>query len=467
MTGQYGLLAPVWADTEAAAATSDEAVVYAMLHVEAAWGETLAAAGLVSAESAQAIRRICELQADPATALIDPPGLAGAGVAGGNPVIPLLGRIRTVLAEQGVSDAALHRGATSQDVLDTALNLMVRTAAAGITGRAVRIADALAAHAQTHRDTLCAARSLTRHALPTTFGLRAATWLDGLRESITALHRAVDALPLQWGGAVGTQAALTDRFGAEVAADLTEQLAARLKMPVARPWHTQRQPVLDVASALAGVVAALGKIAGDVLFAQRPEVRELAEPTAEGRGGSSAMPQKQNPVLSVLIRSAADAAPGHLATLYGAAAAAQDERPDGAWHAEWPALAELLRLAGGAAARADDLATGLRIFPDRMRAILGESGEALLSERLMQHLPQALPGGAPALRDAVRTAVADGVSLREMLAQQLRDAEPTPQRDVALTHLDDLLDPARYLGRAAEFVDAAVADYQEARSTWT
>lgn len=467
MTGQYGLLSPIWADTEAATATSDEAVVYALLHVEAAWAETLAAADLAPTASARAIRRLCDEQADPDTALIGPGVLAAGGVGGGNPVIPVLAEIRRALAARGESDAALHRGATSQDVLDTALNLIVRTVVAGITAQAVRIGDALAAHTQTHRNTLCVARSLTRHALPTTFGLRAAGWLDGVREAVSALHRAVDGLPLQWGGAVGTQAALADRHGPEAAAQLTDRLAGRLKMSSARPWHTQRQPMLEVASALAGVCAALGKVAGDVLFAQRPEVGELAEPSSAGRGGSSAMPQKQNPVLSVLIRSAAQAAPGHLATLYGAAAAAQEERPDGAWHAEWPALAELLRLAGGAAARADELLTGLQVFPGRMRATLDGAGEALLSERLMQHLPEVLPGGRETLQAAVRTSVSEGLSLRTLLEEELNQAPQSSARATALASLDDLLDPAQYLGRAGEFVDAAVSDFQEIRSMWT
>ncbi|WP_261623820.1 lyase family protein [Nesterenkonia marinintestina] len=467
MTGQYGLLAPVWADTEAAAATSDEAVVYALLHVEAAWAETLAAADLAPEASARAVRRLCEDQAVPHAAPIDPRVLAAGGVAGGNPVIPLLGEIRRALADRGGSDAALHRGATSQDVLDTAMNLIVRTVAAGIIARAIRICDALAAHAQTHRGTVCVARSLTRHALPTTFGLRAAGWLDGVREAVSALHRAVESLPLQWGGAVGTQAALTDRYGSGGASELTDQLADRLKMPSARPWHTQRRPMLDVGSALTGVVAALGKIAGDVLILQRPEIAELAEPADASRGGSSAMPQKQNPVLSVLLRSAADAAPGHLATLFGAAAAAQDERPDGAWHAEWPAVSELLRLAGGSAVRADELITGLRVFPDRMRETVDDAGEALLSERLMQHLSSVLPGGAQAVQEAVRTSLADGASLRGLIEAQLRSADPNPDREAALDALDDLFDPAQYLGRADEFVDSAVADYQQIRSAWT
>lgn len=466
MTGQYGLLSPVWAGTEAAEATSDQQVLGALLRVESAWAETLADAGLAPSASAQAIRSIAEQQKDSEQPPFDPGALAAAGVAGGNPVIPLVKEIRRLLAQENVSDAALHRGATSQDVLDTALNLVIRQAVRGISQNVLRLCDALASHALTHRTTLCVARSLTQHALPTTFGLRAAGWLDGIRHTAVSLHNAVEALPLQWGGAVGTQAALTEWHGPERAAELTDHLAQRLGMPSARPWHTQRQPLLAVASALAGMLSALGKIAGDVLLQQRPEFGELREPTIEGRGGSSAMPQKQNPVLSVLVRSAADSAPGLLATLYTSAATAQDERPDGAWHAEWPALCELLRMAGGATQRSAELLEGLQVFPHRMRGNLQIAGDTLFSERLMVRIAPLLTGGRSAVQDAIERSAIDQVSLRALIAHLLRAQEPSPQRDEALDRLDDIFDPAEYLGRAENFIDHAVDDYEQMRSTW-
>lgn len=487
MTAQYGLLTPVWADTDVATATSDEALLYAMLHVEAAWAETLAEAGAVPQHSAAAIRSLCERQADPRTAAVDPAYVAAQGAGGGNPVIPMLSEVRRALAAEGASDAGLHVGATSQDILDSALNLVVRTAAATIAERIRRSCDAAAAHAQEHRDTLCVARSLTQPALPTTFGLRAAGWLDGMREAAEALQEAVRTLPLQWGGAVGTQAALADRLGPAAARDLTDALGRKLRLPVARPWHTQRQPLLDVAAGLGAVTSALGTVAADVLIGQRPEIGELREPSAPGRGGSSAMPQKQNPVLSVLIRSASQAAPAQLATLYQAAANAVDERPDGAWHAEWPALAELLRLAGGAAARADELLTGLHVDPERMRANLEAAGSGVVSERLLAHVSPVYPGGKPALQEAIKTAVTTGRPLREILERGLTaqapdhpgpEGSPDPTgpphtddgsaaREAALASLPDLLDPSAYLGRAGEFVDEAVDSYREIRSTWT
>ena len=238
------------------------------------------------------------------------------------------------------------------------------------------------------------ARSLAQHSLPSTFGLRAANWLDGLGQAADRLAAAVADLPVQWGGAAGTLASLSghvDRahragtLGPEVTAfTLVEDLAAELGLAApAGPWDTNRMAVTGVAAALADVVAACGKIANDVLTSARIENGELGEPLAAGRGGSSAMPHKQNPVLSVLIRSAALSAPGLAARVYTAAGAADDERPDGAWHAEWPALRRLLRVAGGTAALTRELVSGLRVHEDRMRRNLELTGPLLVSEPIM------------------------------------------------------------------------------------
>lgn len=464
MTGQYGLLSPVWSGTDAAKATSDEHVLVALLQVESAWAETLAEAQLVPDAAARAIRSLAQQQLHSTDPPFNARALAIAGRAGGNPVIPLVQEIRTFLHQENLDDSALHQGATSQDVLDTALNLVTRQVSQDISRNVVRICDALASHALTHRETFCVARSLTQHALPTTFGLRATGWLDGVRHAALSLHHAVDALPLQWGGAVGTQAALAQWHGQERAAELTGHLADRLGMPATRPWHTQRQPLLSVASALAGLLAALGKIAGDVLLQQRPEFGELREGIAAGRGGSSAMPHKQNPVLSVLVRSAANSAPGLLSTLYASASSAQDERPAGAWHAEWAAFSELLRLAGGAAECAAEMLESLEVFPARMRELLDGAGDALFSERLMICVAPLLSGGKPAIQAAVQRAAHDQIPLRALIAEELRAQESSPDRDDMLEHLDRLFDPADYLGRTQDFIDHAVEEYQQMRT---
>ena len=287
---------------------------------------------------------------------------------GANPVIPLLADLRSQVAALDTAGigagTAVHTSLTSQDVLDSALMLLCRGAVRGLLAELTATTAALAALAEQHTDTLCVGRSLTQHSLPFSFGLKAAQWFHGL----AAAARRLEALefPVQTGGAAGTLAAgtvLTSGSGLSPL-DLSDRLAAELGLAaVPAPWHTNRLAVTSLGDALAAVTDAAGKIAADVLFLSRPEVAELAEPRAAGRGGSSAMPQKQNPVLSVLVRSAALQAPGHAAQLHLAAANFNDERPDGAWHSEWPALRQLLRLGLGAAVQLRELAEGLQVFP--------------------------------------------------------------------------------------------------------
>ncbi len=448
------LLSPVWAGTEVSSITGDRALLRNLLQVEACWGEVLAEAGHAGQQDAQALRGLAD---DPeGVEGLAPAELARAAVGGANPVIPMLASLRTALKERGAGESALHRGATSQDILDSALVLMVRRAGEQMLQHGYAAGESLAELAREHRNTLCAARSLTKHALPTVFGLRAATWLDGLTQASAGLEEALRLLPLQWGGAVGTQAALVDMAGPSEARELTGQLAHRLGLPVSRPWHVQRQRLLQVASAAAGLAAALGKAAGDVLMLQRPEVGELREPSAVGRGGSSAMPHKQNPVLSTLIRSAAIAAPGQLSSLYSAAGAAHDERPDGAWHAEWAPLRELLRLTGGAVSRAQELFSGLEVDTERMWTNLRTGGDLVVSERLMAALGPEMPGGRETLRQLVVHSIQDEQNLRDLVKQAFaREGVSAPP------DLEELFDPAEYLGRAGEFIDSSLQEFEE------
>ncbi|GAB3844004.1 3-carboxy-cis,cis-muconate cycloisomerase [Nesterenkonia populi] len=437
--------------------TSETQLIQALLDVEAAWGHVLAEHRLASQASAEALAGIA--RSPEQVSSLNPQRLAAAAAGGGNPVIPLVAALRTELASRGADDSALHQGATSQDIMDTAMMLMVRRSAERALPDLDQAASALAETADAHRSTLCTAHSLAQHALPTVFGMKAAVWLDGITSASSSLRAAQAGLSLQWGGAVGTQAALTEIAGAGRAAQMTLRLGETLGLAVpALPWQVQRQSVLEIGSALAGVAAALGKAAGDVLTLQRPEVGELREPAAPGKGGSSAMPQKQNPSLSVLIRSAALSAPGHLSTLYQAAAAANDERPDGAWHAEWPAVRELLRLAGGAAARAAALFQGLEADAGRMTANLTAAGASLLSERLMLSLARQLPGGREQMQNLLRASLSEGVDLRAALLEELQES-PSADADVQqlVESVDLALDPSGYLGRADDFIDAALA----------
>ena len=463
LTADVGLLNPAWAAGAVAGTTSDRTFLRHMLDVEAAWVAVLARHGLASSAEAEQARSAC----DPAG--YDLAGIARAAQGGGNPLIPALKALRAHLPS---GSAAVHLGATSQDIVDTALMLMVHRVGQDLMADLRGVVAALSRLAVAHRATPMVARSLTQHSLPSTFGLRAANWLDGVGQATRRLERALEDLPVQWGGAAGTLASLAGHVErARRAGDLTQDvtpftlvadLAAELGLTApAGPWDTNRMAVTGVAAALADVAAACGKIANDVLISARIEIGELGEPAAPGRGGSSAMPHKQNPVLSVLVHSAALSAPGLLAQVYTAAGAANDERPDGAWHAEWPALRQLLRVAGGAAELTRELAEGLRVHEDRMRENLERTGPVLVSERLMAELAPAVDeaAGEPgAGKTAIQAAVDDALTGRGDFRALLRAAVPGHVTDA---RLDELTDPAGYTGEAGTLVDRIVAAHAD------
>ncbi|GAB95260.1 3-carboxy-cis,cis-muconate cycloisomerase [Kineosphaera limosa] len=385
--GDLGLLAPAWAGSAAARLCDDTAVLQAMLDVERAWVDVCRRGGLGASYGPS---EDVSPEGVWAAASYDLAGIAERTPHGGNPLIPLLADLRVALADSP-QVGIVHLGATSQDVLDSALMLTAGRVLDDALPRLDAACDALAELARTNRETLCVARSLGQHALPYTFGLRAARWLDGLSQATAALSAMRAQLPLQWVGAAGTGAALTaylDRAGLTTsaghpggqAARLRAELADRLGLRDSAGWHTTRTPITGLAGALTGVLAAAGTIATDVVTGSRNEIGELAEPTGPGRGGSSAMPHKRNPVLSVTIRSAALTGPGLLATITTAAGLAADERPDGAWHAEWSALRELLRLTGGVAAILAELTAGLHVDAAAMRRNLAASTPAVLAE---------------------------------------------------------------------------------------
>lgn len=457
--GDFGVVAPGWAGTSASPALSDHAFVQAMLDVESTWALVLARRGLITATQAEVIAAACRIEH------VDVAELARQVPAGGNALIPLLGAVRRQAARHDPAAASLlHLGLTSQDVLDTAFSLLLSRAGATLVTDLSAASARLAALADEHAADLCVARSLTQHALPMTFGLRCAQWLSAVGSANARIGRALAALPVQFGGAAGTRAALVDWLDARgedspTASDLASDLAAELGLTSPDlPWHTDRLPITQIASALADVVAAAGKIAADVLVLARPEVGEVSEAVAGGAGGSSAMPQKRNPVRAVLIRSAALSAPGHLAQLYTAAGSAADERPDGAWHAEWSALRELARLALGASAHLKSLSGALRVHREAMLRNLALTGDALLSERLAVRLAPLLPGGAGELREIVRESLDSSSPLAELLRGRL-GPELISDADLA-----SLLDPSHYLGETAEFIERAVAAHHQETS---
>ncbi|MFL6121714.1 adenylosuccinate lyase family protein [Actinophytocola sp.] len=447
-----GLLSLVWPGTGMDTLLTDEAWVEAMLSVEVALARTQARLGVIPADAAD---RIAEAAA---SARIDVADLAVRARGSANPVVELVGEFTAAVAELDEKAAScVHRGSTSQDILDSATMLLAARALRRTDTDLCRVANALARLADEHRHTPMAGRTLTQQAVPTTFGLKAAGWLTLVLDALERVRRV--ALPVQVGGAAGTLAAyLEDAHAAGVpveghAAALTEGVAAELGLPApVAPWHTQRTPVAELGWVCSVVTGALGKLGVDVLGAGRTEVGEVAEPAGERSGLSSAMPQKRNPVLATLLVSAARQAPSYAAML-GQSMLAEDERSPGGWQSEWQPLREALRLAGGAAHTAAELAEGLRVFPDRMAANLAIGGGTIVSERLNVALAPVLgKAAAKSLlgRIAARAAAGEGT-----FADLLRE---TPELEDAFGDtLEDLLDPVHYLGAAGELVDRVLA----------
>ncbi|MFC6061991.1 3-carboxy-cis,cis-muconate cycloisomerase [Streptomyces ochraceiscleroticus] len=434
-----GLLAPVRAGSAAEAATGDAAFLQGMLDAEAALTRAQATLGEAPAAAAEAVTAAARADR------FDVRDLALRARSGGNPVIPLVADLTAAVKESAPDAAAyVHRGATSQDIWDTAAMLVARRTVASVLDDLDRTATALYGLADAHRETVMPGRTLTQHAVPTTFGLKAAGWRTLVLDAYERL--AAVRLPAQLGGAAGTLAAfgaLSETFAPEDGERLIAAYAAEagLDEPTL-PWHTLRTPVADLAAALAFATGALGKIAADVLVLSRTECGEVAEGSG---GGSSAMPHKANPVRATLLAAAARQAPGLAATVLGSLAA-EDERPAGAWHAEWQPLRELLRLVGGAAEHAAALAEGLRVFPDRMRANLMRTKGLMAAERLSAALAPVLGRQAAkaALTRASRTAVEQDRTLADVLRADPEVAGALPPDELAA-----LADPAAYTGSAA------------------
>lgn len=473
----YGLLVP--GAHRARGLAGDRQVLRCLVRAETAWVAAQAQLGLVPDSAAEAVADV--LTDEVLDRSFDLADLAERSELGGNPVIPMLADLRAAVREIDPEAVdAVHRGLTSQDVLDTALMLVLREALQHLDDSLSQARSALAGLAQRHRHALCAARTLTQHALPTTFGLRCAQWLEGLADA----HERLDRLstPVAIGGAAGTLAGSQALFeqqedlqrGSACSAQLSEQVlqlhaawARQLGLEEApHVWHTARQPVLDAGAALGSVCAAIGRIADDVLLLSRPELGELREPTGPGRGVSSAMPQKQNPVLSVQLKRTALSAPQLLASLFTAASSSVDERPDGAWHVEWPALQQLLRLSLTACSQLAELAQGLRVDVERMEENLRASGPALLSERIVTALKPAVQEadgatGAQRIQAVLARAGADVEAAVDGLAEITGEGPDAQGHALDRQRLQQLCDPRGYLGAADLLIDRAFARQDE------
>ncbi|OXM71651.1 class-II fumarase/aspartase family protein [Amycolatopsis vastitatis] len=485
-----GLLSPVRAGTPAEASTGDEAWLRAMLDAEAALARAQARLGTVPPEAADAITDAA------GSARIDVVELARGSRATANPVVGLVKALTSAVgAIAPGAEEYVHRGSTSQDIFDTAMMLVADRTLRPLAADLDATAEALAELARTHRDTTMAGRTLTAHAVPTTFGLKAAGWRQLVLDAAVRIRRVLDGgLPVSLGGAAGTlaayveyarlagephlgrasggggggggdastpardsatSAATRDAVGGDYAERLTAAFAEEtgLAAPVL-PWHSLRTPVVDLAGALAFTAGALGKLAVDVETLSRTELGEVAEPAAGGRGGSSAMPHKRNPVLATLIRSAALQVPV-LAAGVTQSMLTEDERSAGVWHAEWQLIRECLRLTGGAAHTAAELARGLTAQPGRMRDNLASTHGLIVSERLSAVLAPLL-GKATAkelLGEASQRAVREDRPLRDVL-----DELPAVTGVLTPAALDELLDPGGYTGAAGALVDRALRE---------
>lgn len=343
------LLDPLFGITAVGATVDDRAWLQALCEVETALARAQARVGLLGLATALEIGAACDELGRSAAA-----DLGREAVAGGNPVIPLVAALRARVRERAGDEAAaaVHLGATSQDVLDTAMMLVASRAVGVIGGELARCSDAAARLAREHRGTALAGRTLLQQAVPTTFGALAAVWGAGLDRAAARLAGVRDALPVSLGGPAGTFLGLREQRVALVVAFADE-------LDLAEPagvWHAERTVVADLAGALGVAAVAVGKPAGDVVLLAQTELAEVREAAP---GGSSSMPHKQNPVAAVTARAGALQAPGLVATLLGGTAELQ--RAAGSWHAEWPTLTALLRTVGGAASRLGTCLDGLRV----------------------------------------------------------------------------------------------------------
>jgi 3-carboxy-cis,cis-muconate cycloisomerase len=435
------LFAPLLSSAAMRAVCDDATTIQHMLDFEAALARAEAVAGVIPASAVEPIAKGCKAES------FDIAALAEAATRSGNLAIPLVKALTANVAKADAEAARyVHWGATSQDVIDTAAMLSLR---AGIDALLVGLDRAIAgfaALARKHRNTAVVARTWLQHALPMPFGLKLAEYAAALHRSKLRLKRLrAETLALQFGGAAGTLAALGDK-GLVV----SEALARELKLPLPEaPWHTHRDRIAEVASVFAIISGSCGKIARDVSLMMQTDVGEAFEPAGAGRGGSSTMPHKRNPVAAASALGAATMAPNLAATIF--AAQVQDhERSAGPWHAEWPTLPALMLVTSGALAAIVDLAEGLEVDAARMRANLDTTHGLIMAEAITFALAEKI-GKSDAhhlMEAASKKAVADQKHLRDVLTS---DSNVTAHLDAQ--QITALFEPMAYQGISQELID--------------
>ena len=443
------LLAPMLSSTAMRAVCDDAACLQNMLDFEAALARAEAAVGIIPVTAAGPIAAACKAES------FDLAALADAATRSGNLAIPLVKALTANVAKADAEAARyVHWGATSQDVIDTATMLMLRAGIDALLGDIERAISGFAKLARQHRNTAVVARTWLQHALPMPFGLKLAEYAAALHRSRQRLkHLRGNTLALQFGGAAGTLAALGDK-GLAVA----EKLAQELKLPLPdAPWHTHRDRIAEAASVFAIIAGTCGKIARDVSLMMQTDVAEAFEPSGEGRGGSSTMPHKRNPVAAASALAAATMAPNLAATMF-AAQVGDHERSAGPWHAEWPTLPMLMLVMSGALAAIVDIAEGLEVDTARMRANLHATQGLIMAEAVSMALAEKI-GKSNAhhlIEAASKQAVAERKHLRDVLTA---DAKITAHLNAE--KLAKLFEPMAYQGASQALIDRLLASLDD------
>ncbi|MBH3338146.1 3-carboxy-cis,cis-muconate cycloisomerase [Pseudomonas mendocina] len=427
----------------------DAGRVQGMLDFEAALARAEARVGLIPAEAVAPIEAACQAER------YDYPTLAQAIATAGNSAIPLVKALgKRIAAESPEAERYVHLGATSQDVMDSGLVLQLRAAIDLIELDLASLAAALAAQAERHIDTPLAGRTWLQQATPVTLGMKLAGVLGAItrhRQRLSELKPRL--LCLQFGGASGSLAALGDA-GWAVSGALAQEL--QLNLPE-QPWHTQRDRLVEFASLLGMIAGGLGKLGRDLSLLMQTEAGEVFEPSAPGKGGSSTMPHKRNPVSAAVLIGAATRAPGLVATML-AAMPQEHERSLGLWHAEWETLPELCCLVSGALQQALLVVPGLEVDAARMRENLELTQGLVLAEAVSIALAQRIGRDAAhhLVEQCCRQAVQEGAHLRAVLGANAEVAA-----ELSAEELDRLLDAAHYLGQARRWVERAITEHTQ------
>lgn len=424
---------------------SDENTLQGMLDFEAALALACAQCGVIPESAIKVISAQC--QADK----LDVLALAQAAAGAGNLAIPLVKQLTANVKQQDEQAARyVHWGATSQDVIDTSLILQLREALDASETLLEQLICTLTQQIQSHRQSVMPGRTWMQHALPITFGLKLAGTLDALLRWQQRLHEMKPRiLVLQFGGAAGTLASLKEQ-GISVSQALANALALN---QADTPWHSQRDRLLEVAAWFAGVSSTLGKFANDFALLMQTEVAEVGEPVAEGRGGSSTMPHKRNPVSCAAILTATTRIPGLMATMY-ASQNQQHERALGGWQAEWETIPQFVTLAGGVMQTTLELLSGMQVNTAKMRANLDITHGLIMAESVTLALAKSI--GKQAAHHLVEQLCHRALDENQPLALLLsQHPEVTPH--LSSTQIKHLLDPQQATGSNDEFINQVLA----------